>query len=84
MRVTSILLAGVFALVANAQTNTGVAAPTTTDAATAAQASSLRCIEACKAGDVDCTSKCIAVPNPSVDQVISPVPSASLLCKPSP
>ncbi|KAK4136367.1 hypothetical protein BT67DRAFT_439365 [Trichocladium antarcticum] len=71
MRVTSILFAGVFALVASAQTT--VNSTPTIDPATAAQASnqaeSLRCIQACKAGDVDCTSKCIAVPNPNEEQV---------------
>lgn len=82
MRVTSILFAGVFALVASAQTT--VNSTPTMDPATAAQASnqaeSLRCIEACKAGDVDCTSKCIAVPNPNEEQVILPVHRTSPMC----
>ena len=73
MRFTSIFLAGALALFANAQTTAGNAAPTTTDAATAAQnseqAEMLRCIEACRAGDVTCTSKCIAVPSPNESQV---------------
>ncbi|KAL2259182.1 hypothetical protein VTK26DRAFT_7236 [Humicola hyalothermophila] len=73
MRVTSILLAGAFALFANAQNTAGNAAPTATDAATAAQnseqAEMIRCIEACRAGDVVCTSKCVAVPSPNESQV---------------
>lgn len=74
MRVTSILLAGVLAFVANAQDATTTdAAPTTTDPALAAQnsaqAAMIACIEACQAGDVDCTSKCIAVPNPDESHV---------------
>ncbi|KAL2133048.1 hypothetical protein VTI74DRAFT_2987 [Chaetomium olivicolor] len=74
MRFTSILLAAGLALFANAQTSTGNNAPTTTqDAASAAQTSlqaeMIRCIEACPAGDVSCTSKCIAVPNPNESQV---------------
>ncbi|GAB1310455.1 hypothetical protein MFIFM68171_00665 [Madurella fahalii] len=73
MRVTSILLTGVFALVANAQSTTNPSPPTTTDPAAAeqssAQAAMIACIEACEAGDVDCTSRCIAVPNPDDAQV---------------
>ncbi|KAK4168503.1 hypothetical protein QBC43DRAFT_308948 [Cladorrhinum sp. PSN259] len=72
MRVTSILMAGAFALFANAQ-STSVAPPTTTDTATAGQTSQqaeiTRCINACTPGDVSCTSKCIAVPNPNEQQV---------------
>lgn len=75
MRLAAILFAGAFALLAHAETTTSVT-PTTTDPATAAQnsaqASMLACINACKAGDVSCTSKCIAVPNPSASQVRTP------------
>lgn len=72
MRVTSFLMAGAFALFANAQSTT-VAPATTTDPAAAAQSSQqaeiTRCIDACTPGDVSCTSKCIAVPNPNEQQV---------------
>ncbi|KAK4465500.1 hypothetical protein QBC42DRAFT_13544 [Cladorrhinum samala] len=76
MRVTSILMAGAFALFANAQSqSTTSAAPTSTDPATAAQTSQQaeinRCINACTPGDVSCTSKCIAVPNPNEQQINS-------------
>lgn len=70
MRATSILLASAFAVFATAQTTTATtdSAPpaTTTDPV---QAAMIRCIEACEPGDVSCTSKCIAVPNPSESQV---------------
>ncbi|KAL2023175.1 hypothetical protein VTK56DRAFT_3298 [Thermocarpiscus australiensis] len=73
MRLSPIFLAGAFALFANAQSSSGAAAATTTDAATAAQnsqqAQMIKCIEACTPGDVSCTSKCIAVPNPNQSQV---------------
>ncbi|KAK4128757.1 hypothetical protein N657DRAFT_629801 [Parathielavia appendiculata] len=74
MRVTSIILAAGFALFANAQSSTeGNAPSTTTDAASAAQSSlqaeMIKCLDACQAGDVSCTSKCIAVPNPNESQV---------------
>ncbi|KAK3310049.1 uncharacterized protein B0T15DRAFT_22299 [Chaetomium strumarium] len=75
MRFTSIVAAGAFALFANAQSTTSVssAASTTIDAAQASQsalqAEMIKCIEACTPGDVACTSKCIAVPNPSDSQV---------------
>lgn len=74
MRFTTIILSGLVAL-ASAQdaSKTTVTAPTSVDPATAAQnsqqAAIIRCIEACKPGDVNCTSKCIAVPNPDEDAV---------------
>ncbi|KXX75100.1 hypothetical protein MMYC01_207647 [Madurella mycetomatis] len=73
MRVTSVLLTGVLALVANAQSTTGGSVPTATDSSSSAQdslqAAIVACIEACDPGDVDCTSRCIAVPNPNEEQV---------------
>ncbi|AEO70412.1 1bec0c09-b9d0-44d1-8dbe-2335fc5c03c5 [Thermothielavioides terrestris] len=73
MRLTTILFAGTLALFANAQTTTNTPATATTDAATAAQTSAeaamIACIDKCKPGDVACTSKCIAVPNPNAAQV---------------
>jgi hypothetical protein len=74
MRVTSILVAAGFALFANAQSSTeSTPASTSVDAAqasqSAAQAEIIKCIEACNDGDVTCTSKCIAVPNPNESQV---------------
>jgi hypothetical protein len=68
MRAVSVVLVGVFALVASAQSTTSgsAATPTTTDPV---QASMIACIEACTPGDVSCTSKCIAVPNPNESQV---------------
>jgi len=72
MRFTALLYTGVFALAAAQSASTG-SAPTTTDAATAAQnsqqAAILACLKTCKEGDVDCTSKCITVPNPSENDV---------------
>lgn len=65
MRVTSILMAGAFALFANAQS--------TTDSATSAQSSEqakiTNCISTCTAGDVNCISKCLDVPHPNEQQV---------------
>ncbi|KAK3906810.1 hypothetical protein C8A05DRAFT_29357 [Staphylotrichum tortipilum] len=74
MRFTSILATAGFALLASAAgTATTVAPATSVDAASAAassaQASILACLNACKAGEVGCTSKCIAVPNPNEAQV---------------
>jgi hypothetical protein len=76
MRVTSILVAAGFALFANAQTSTeSTPASTSLDAAQASQsalqAEIFKCIDACNDGDVQCTSKCIAVPNPNESQVRS-------------
>jgi hypothetical protein len=60
--------------VAAAQATTGNNAPTPTAGAadpaqTSAQAAMIKCIEACTPGDVNCTAKCIAVPNPDASQV---------------
>ncbi|KAK3395920.1 hypothetical protein B0T20DRAFT_48625 [Sordaria brevicollis] len=63
MRFTPLVLTGLFALAANAQSTTSSAsAPLSSE-----QAAIVKCIEACDEGDVSCTSKCIAVPNPSED-----------------
>lgn len=65
MRFTPLVLTGLFALTASAQSTTSSAsAPLNSE-----QAAIIRCIEACQEGDVSCTSKCIAVPNPSEDDV---------------
>ncbi|KAL1883825.1 hypothetical protein VTK73DRAFT_7613 [Phialemonium thermophilum] len=76
MRFTSVLVAGAFAVLARAQTpsTTSTSSATTTTvsvdpAQTSAQAAMIKCIDACPAGDVACTSKCIAVPNPNASQV---------------
>lgn len=74
MRFTSILATAGFALLASAAgTATSAAPATSVDAATAAansaQAEIQRCLGACKDGDVNCSSKCIAVPNPNEAQV---------------
>ena len=69
MRCSAMLL-GVFAALAAASssaptTSTTPTTPTSTNAAAAAasssQAAMIACIDACPAGDVGCTSKCIAV-----------------------
>ena len=82
MRFSSIILAAGLALFASAETATGKAAATTTDAAAAAansaQAAITDCLNKCPAGDVSCTSKCIAVPNPNAAQVSSPLPCPAL------
>lgn len=73
MRFTTILFAGVFAVLASAQSTTTQATTTSVDAAQssqqAAQDAMIKCIKACQDGDVACTSKCIAVPNPDTSQV---------------
>ncbi|KAK5663253.1 hypothetical protein OQA88_3680 [Cercophora sp. LCS_1] len=69
MRFTTIVSASLLAISASAQSS--AAAATTTAAAAAPQnsqqAAIVACLEACKEGDVDCQSKCIAVPNPNED-----------------
>lgn len=65
MRFTTILV-GAFAVLAAAQSTSTTATTATTTAAGNAAASSaqsqmIQCINACQAGDVACTSKCIAV-----------------------
>jgi hypothetical protein len=70
MRFTSIIAAGAFALLANAQSTTVVTTPSTTvSQPDPTQAAMLACLNKCSAGDVDCRAKCIAVPNPSMEQV---------------
>ncbi|KAL0475746.1 hypothetical protein QR685DRAFT_513605 [Neurospora intermedia] len=65
MRFTPLILSGLFALTASAQNATTSALyPVNSE-----QAAITKCIEACDAGDVSCTSKCIAVPNPSDSDV---------------
>lgn len=68
MRFTSFIVAGALALVASAQTTSdSTASSTATSTASTvvsvdpAQSSEAACLKACKAGDVDCQSKCIAV-----------------------
>ena len=65
MRFASIIFAGALAVFASAQSPTSSARA----ALTSEQAAIDRCISACTPGDVNCTSKCIAVPNPNEDQV---------------
>ena len=67
MRFTTLLYAGVVAI-ASAQSSAATTTPTATNTAasgvTSQQAAITACLAACKAGDVDCQSKCISVPNP--------------------
>lgn len=63
MRATTLLLAG-FAALAAAQSTT---APSS--AQSSEQAAITRCLAACNEGDVDCSAKCISVPNPNEDDV---------------
>ncbi|KAM7209093.1 hypothetical protein V8F20_000702 [Naviculisporaceae sp. PSN 640] len=65
MRFTTVLLTGALAAFASAQTTTASADP----AVTSQQAAIAKCLAACEDGDVSCTSKCIAVPNPDEAQV---------------
>ncbi|KAI2621074.1 hypothetical protein GGR54DRAFT_647153 [Hypoxylon sp. NC1633] len=74
----SILIAGLFAVAARAQSETSsstVAVSTTTEAVTtttsnidpsqsSAQAAMIACLNACSPDDVNCKAKCIAVPSP--------------------
>ncbi|KAK7952463.1 uncharacterized protein PG986_008191 [Apiospora aurea] len=79
MQLNSLLFAGMLALTASAadssskdvkETKSTPTAPTTTVAAlTPEQSAITACLDACKAGDVDCQSKCIAVPSPNTQQV---------------
>jgi len=62
----SLLVAGAFAALAHAQTTTLVTSTTPTQGAadpaqTSEQAAMIQCINNCPAGDVNCTSHCIAV-----------------------
>jgi hypothetical protein len=78
MRFTTLLYAGVVA-VASAQSSAATTTPSATNSATGAQSSQqiaiTNCLNACKAGDVDCQSKCIAVPNPDAGDVSAPLSS---------
>ncbi|KAK8140445.1 hypothetical protein PG984_000511 [Apiospora sp. TS-2023a] len=79
MQLNTLLFAGMLALTANAadssssndvkETKSVAAAPTTTVGLTPEQSAITACLDACKAGDVDCQSKCIAVPSPNTQQV---------------
>jgi len=76
MRFSTILL-GAFAALVSAQSTSGTATSdsvATTSSSSAASTSAAepqieQCIKACALGDVSCTSKCIAVPDPSASQV---------------
>ncbi|KAH8905027.1 hypothetical protein BR93DRAFT_761199 [Coniochaeta sp. PMI_546] len=70
MRFTTVLLSGLLAI-ASAQTTTTtpttlatVTSTTSQSPAETSQSEITKCINACPAGDVGCTAKCIAVPNP--------------------
>ncbi|KAK4220121.1 hypothetical protein QBC37DRAFT_407898 [Rhypophila decipiens] len=65
MRFATVFLTGAFAAFASAQS------PTTSAYAgqTSQQAAIAKCLAACESGDVNCTSKCIAVPNPDAAMV---------------
>ncbi|KAH8884472.1 hypothetical protein GQ53DRAFT_752082 [Thozetella sp. PMI_491] len=69
---TTLFVAGALAVV-SAQTTTVTPAQSTTvsidSSQTSAQSEILKCLNACNPGDVACTSKCIAVPNPDASQV---------------
>ncbi|KAK3382994.1 hypothetical protein B0T24DRAFT_29807 [Lasiosphaeria ovina] len=74
MRFTSVLVAGVLAVVAHGQSTAGTTATTksaasNTSGATPEEASMVACLNACADGDVNCRSHCIAVPNPNAQQV---------------
>ncbi|WYZ34732.1 hypothetical protein EsH8_I_001008 [Colletotrichum jinshuiense] len=70
MRFTSIIVTGVLAVLATAQSSTlATSTSTAVSAASSAQAAIAKCLEGCPASDVTCQSKCINVPNPSEDQV---------------
>ncbi|ORY66340.1 uncharacterized protein BCR38DRAFT_338969 [Pseudomassariella vexata] len=68
MRFTSIIVAGIFALSATAQSTTGetsVSSTTTSAVPTnSVQAAIDNCLKACESGDVNCQAKCITVPSP--------------------
>ncbi|KAK3695004.1 hypothetical protein B0T22DRAFT_89650 [Podospora appendiculata] len=68
MRFTTLLLSSLFAVLAAAEPTATASAPAVQNSE---QAAILACLNACKAGDVACTSKCIAVPNPDASQVNS-------------
>lgn len=74
MRFTSLIVAGVFALTATAQSSTATetsasATSTGTDPAqTSVQSAITKCLERCDAADVTCQAQCITVPAPSEQQ----------------
>ncbi|KAF9879915.1 hypothetical protein CkaCkLH20_02726 [Colletotrichum karsti] len=70
MRFTSIIMAGVLAVAASAQSS-GAATTTVSSSVpeNSAQAAITKCLAACPATDVNCQSKCISVPSPNADQV---------------
>ncbi|PTB43080.1 uncharacterized protein TrAFT101_001639 [Trichoderma asperellum] len=57
----SVLLSGLFAVMAAAETTS---APATAVSMSPAQASQLACYKACPEGDVNCQAHCVAVPSP--------------------
>ncbi len=73
MRVATILVTACLALFASAESTSAKPAASTTDAAAAAansaQAAITKCLDACKAGDVNCAAQCVTVPNPNAAQV---------------
>ncbi|KAK6865639.1 hypothetical protein PG995_002167 [Apiospora arundinis] len=78
MQFNFLLLTSVLALTANAadskeskSTTIAAAATTTSAGLTPEQSAITACLDACKAGDVDCQAKCIAVPSPNTQQVNS-------------
>jgi hypothetical protein len=73
MRFFATLLVASAAALVSAQTTTTTGPASTTvsidPSQTSVQAEILKCLDACNPGDVACTSKCIAVPNPNASQV---------------
>ncbi|KAI1436580.1 hypothetical protein GGR50DRAFT_692986 [Xylaria sp. CBS 124048] len=76
MRFTSFVVAGLFAIVANAQSSaqeTGSAVASTTvsvDPAQSSEASKVeQCLAACDPSDTKCRANCIAVPSPDTQNV---------------
>lgn len=65
MRFATFFVAGALAVFASAQTDDATTTATTTASVVAsltpAQSSAAACLNACDAGDVNCTAKCIAV-----------------------
>ncbi|KAK5990650.1 hypothetical protein PT974_08919 [Cladobotryum mycophilum] len=69
MRFASIVLSGLFAVVAAAQGTETTAAPPTTVSVDPAIQSQTDCLAKCNAGDVNCQAHCISVPSPNESQV---------------
>ncbi|KAK1244998.1 hypothetical protein MKX08_004627 [Trichoderma sp. CBMAI-0020] len=63
----SVLLSGLFAAVAVAEST--ASAPATSVSLSPAQASQMACYKACPEGDVNCQAHCVAVPSPDGAQV---------------